>query len=418
MPQPPPAAPGARLADVDTPALLIDLDAFERNLERMAGFVRTAAGVRLRPHAKTHKSPIIAAKQIALGAVGVCCQKVSEAEVMVAGGVADVLVSNEVAGSYKLDRLARLARCAKIGVCADDADNVAEIEAAAARAGVTLEVLVEIDVGGGRCGVSPGAPAARLAERVAALPHLRFAGLQAYYGSAQHVREAAARKAHIARAVESVQETLAALKAAGLGAERITGAGTGTYENEAASGVYTELQAGSYIFMDADYARNKRADGGPFDTFEHALFVYATIMSAGPRALRRRCRPQGAPRGQRHGRPLAAAGRPLPSPLRRARPPRRQQLRRAARAGRQAAAGARPLRPHRQPARLVRRHSRARRQRSARRERVAGGGAGRSVLIVFWRCEIHLHRPLRSRHSHPICWPPNTPKGRDLHDPR
>ena len=279
MPQMPPATAGMPLAQVDTPALLIDLDAFERNLERMATFVRQA-GVRLRPHSKTHKSPIIAGKQIALGAVGQCCQKVSEAEVMVAGGVADVLVSNEVAGAIKLDRLAALARRAKVGVCVDDASNVAEIEAAAAKASVQLDVLVEIDVGARRCGTTPGEPAARLAQRIANSAHLRFAGLQAYHGSAQHVREAGERKAHIARAVEHVKETLWALKAVGLEAATIAGAGTGTYENEAASALYNELQAGSYIFMDADYARNKRADGRAFDTFEHALFVYATAMSA------------------------------------------------------------------------------------------------------------------------------------------
>ena len=138
---------------------------------------------------------------MALGAVGVCCQKVSEAEVMVAGGIGDVLVSNEVAGAGKLDRLAALAGRARIAVCADDAEGVAEIEAAAAKAGTTLDVMVEIDVGGRRCGTLPGAPAARLAELVARSAHLRFAGLQAYHGSAQHVREARERSAHIARAV-------------------------------------------------------------------------------------------------------------------------------------------------------------------------------------------------------------------------
>src|SRR5262245_8555821 len=186
MPIKPPAAAGTALADVDTPALVIDLDAFERNLRRMADFAGRA-GVGLRAHAKTHKSPDIAARQVALGAVGVCCQKVSEAEVMVAGGISDVLVSNEVAGAAKLDRLAALARQAKIAVCVDDPDNVAELEAAAAKAGSRLDVLVEIDVGAKRCGIAPGAPASRLAERVAKAPHLDFAGLQAYHGSAQHV---------------------------------------------------------------------------------------------------------------------------------------------------------------------------------------------------------------------------------------
>jgi 3-hydroxy-D-aspartate aldolase len=277
MPQPPPAAVGIRLAEVDTPALVVDLDAFERNLDRMAGFVRQA-GVRVRPHSKTHKSPDIAARQIARGAVGVCCQKVSEAEVMVAGGVGDVLVSNEVAGAGKLDRLAALARRAKVAVCTDDAGSVAEIEAAAAKAQVRLDVLVEIDVGGRRCGITPGAAAAALAKRIASSPHLRFAGLQAYHGSAQHVRDAAERGAHIARAVAQVKETLAALKAVGLEAETIAGAGTGTYEHESASKVYTELQAGSYIFMDADYAKNDWTESG-IPHFEHSLFVWTTVMS-------------------------------------------------------------------------------------------------------------------------------------------
>jgi D-serine deaminase-like pyridoxal phosphate-dependent protein len=279
MPSPAPAAAGKDLAEVDTPALVIDLDAFERNLMRMADFAANA-GMRLRAHAKTHKSPVIAARQVALGAVGVCCQKVSEAEAMVEGGIGDVLVSNEVAGAAKLDRLAALARRARIGVCVDDAANVAELEAAAARAGASLEVLVEIDVGGNRCGVAPGKAAARIAQLVATAPHLSFAGLQAYHGSAQHVREAGERRSLILRAAALVQETQRALGAVGLEARIVSGAGTGTYENEAASGVYNELQCGSYIFMDADYARNRQADGSPFAVYEHALFVYASVMSA------------------------------------------------------------------------------------------------------------------------------------------
>jgi D-serine deaminase-like pyridoxal phosphate-dependent protein len=278
MSLPPPAKVGAPLAEVDTPALVIDLDAFERNLKRMADFAGRA-GVRLRAHAKTHKSPDIAARQVALGAVGVCCQKVSEAEAMVAGGIADVLVSNEVAGAAKLDRLAALARRAKVGVCVDDEANVAELEAAAAKAGATLDVLVEIDVGGRRCGVAPGAAAARIAELVAKSSSLRFAGLQAYHGSAQHVREAGERRDLIQRAVGFVEETQRALRAIGLEAAIVTGGGTGSYENEAGSGVYNELQCGSYVFMDADYGRNKRADGSFFADYEHALFVYATVMS-------------------------------------------------------------------------------------------------------------------------------------------
>ena len=278
MPMKPPASVGMSLAEVDTPALLIDLDAFEANLKRMADFAGKT-GMRLRPHAKTHKSPHVAKRQVALGAVGVCCQKVSEAETMVDAGVGDVLVTNEVAGAAKLARLAALAKRATVGVCVDDIASVDELEAAADEAGSMLDVMVEIDVGGRRCGAAPGAAAARIAERIAGARHLCFTGLHAYYGSAQHVRAAAERRERIVYAVACVQETKQALRAVGLDARIITGAGTGTYEHEAASGVYNELQCGSYIFMDADYARNKRADGSLFADYEHALFVYTTIMS-------------------------------------------------------------------------------------------------------------------------------------------
>jgi 3-hydroxy-D-aspartate aldolase len=278
MPMLPPAYPGMPLAEVDTPALLLDLDAFERNLKRMADAV-SAAGVRLRPHAKTHKSPIIALKQIALGAVGQCCQKVSEAAVMVEGGVQDVLVSNEVIGARKLDRLAALSRQARVIGCVDNPVGVSDMAAAAERHDARLDVIVEINVGASRCGVDPGEPAVTLAQAIAREKHLRFAGLQAYQGRAQHFRTIAERRTAIDEAIERTARTVRALKAAGLACDIVGGAGTGTFELEAASGVYNEIQAGSYIFMDADYARNKRADGGPYDTFEHALFVYATVMS-------------------------------------------------------------------------------------------------------------------------------------------
>lgn len=278
MPMLPPAHPGMPLEDVDTPALIVDLDAFERNLKRMAGAV-AKAGVRLRPHAKTHKSPIIAHRQIALGAVGVCCQKVSEAEVMVQGGVNDVLVSNEVMGARKLDRLAGLARQARVIGCVDNPIALDAMAEAAARTRVRLDVLVEIDVGASRCGVPPGEPAVALAQAIDRHKHLRFAGLQAYQGRAQHMRTIEERTAAIKEAIDRTARTVSALKAAGLSCDIVGGAGTGTYELEAASGVYNELQAGSYIFMDADYARNRKPDGSDFDTFEHALFVLATVMS-------------------------------------------------------------------------------------------------------------------------------------------
>lgn len=274
-----PASPGQSFAEIDTPALVLDLDAYERNLDRMAAFAR-ARGVRVRPHAKTHKSPVIGLDQVSRGAVGLCCQKVSEAEVLAAGGIEDILVSNEVAGAGKLARLAALARRVRISVCCDDFDNVAELQAAAAEADGRLHVLVEIDVGGRRCGIAPGAEAARLARRIADSGNLAFDGLQAYHGSAQHLRTEAERRTAIAQAVAAVEATQRELALLGLAARTIGGAGTGTFEIETASGVYNELQPGSYIFMDADYARNSGSGGGPFDTFEHALFVLSTVMSA------------------------------------------------------------------------------------------------------------------------------------------
>ncbi len=274
----PPAEIGMSLEQIDTPALVVDLDAFERNLHLMASNVETC-GVRLRPHAKTHKCAVIALRQMALGAVGICCQKVSEAEALVHAGVPDVLVSNEVVGQRKLERLAALAKQAQVAVCVDNPANVDQVNAAAAKFDAVIDVLVEINVGANRCGVAPGGAALALAKRIEAAPHLRFVGLQAYHGRAQHMREFQQRRAAIDHACAVTRETVEILRRDGLDCEVVAGAGTGTWALEAESGVYNELQAGSYVFMDADYARNRNADGGRFDEFEHSLFVFATVMS-------------------------------------------------------------------------------------------------------------------------------------------
>lgn len=279
MLQPPPARPGMREDEVDTPALLIDLDAFEANLDTMAAAL-AGTGVRLRAHAKTHKSPIVALQQIRRGAVGQCVQKVAEAEALAWGGVQDILISNEVVGAPKLARVAALARICRISICADDPAHVAAISAAARDAGVVLGVLVEINVGGNRCGVEPGSPAVALAQMIAADPHLTFGGLQAYHGRAQHFRTPAERSAAIAVTVADTRRTVEMLAQQGLACPIVGGAGTGTFEIEAASGVFTELQAGSYCFMDVDYAKNLGADGQPVTQFRHSLFVLATVMSA------------------------------------------------------------------------------------------------------------------------------------------
>ena len=273
-----PAKIGDPVDEVDTPALLIELDAFERNLQTMADDV-TQSGVRLRPHAKTHKSAVIAQKQVALGAVGACCQTVAEAEILVHGGVNNVIVSNQVVGVKKIERLVALAREAQIGVCVDDLNNISALGTAAQEASVNVNVLIEIEVGMGRCGVLPGQPALGLAQPIDSTPGLHFAGLQAYQGAAQHIRNYDERRSAIDSATILVRQTVDLFADKGLKCEIIGGAGTGTYPFEANSGIYNELQAGSYIFMDVDYAKNKNQDGTNFNKFEHSLFVLTTIIS-------------------------------------------------------------------------------------------------------------------------------------------
>ena len=279
MLQAPPAQPGMQEHEIDTPALLIDLDAFEFNLDRMAALLRPTS-VKLRAHAKTHKSPGIAKLQMARGALGQCVQKVAEAEILAWGGIPDILVSNEVVGATKLARLCALAKIARVAVCADDAAQVSALETAAADAGIRLPVLVEIDVGAARCGVAPGPDAVALAQQIARSKYLMFGGLQAYHGSAQHKRTVEERRTMIGGAVDASRRTVEQLRQQGLDCPIVGGAGTGTFEFESTSGIYTEMQAGSYVFMDADYARNLDADGAPVGTFRHALFVLATVMSA------------------------------------------------------------------------------------------------------------------------------------------
>ena len=270
-----PATLGMRLEETDTPALVIELDAFERNLKRLNEAV--AGRVRVRAHAKTHKCAEIARRQVALGAVGVCCQKVSEAEALVEGGIGDVLVSNEIVGAPKLARLAALARRGRIGVCVDDAVNVRDLDAACSAAGAKLDVYVEVDVGARRCGVAPGEAALALAREVASCSHLRFSGLQAYHGAAQHLRSMTERRAAIEHAAAAVRTTRAQIEAAGIACACVTGAGSGSFMFEIETGAFDEIQPGSYVFMDADYARNEWA--APLPRFEHALFVLATVMS-------------------------------------------------------------------------------------------------------------------------------------------
>lgn len=270
---------GTPVREIETPALLVDLDVMEENLALMAKRLE-GTGVRLRAHAKTHKSPWLARKQIALGAVGVCCQKVSEAEVMVEGGVGNVLVSSEVTAVSKLRRLAALARHADLMVVVDHPRGVAMLSEAVTAAGAGIGVLVDVDVGQGRCGAAPGAPAVELARRVEAAEGLELKGIQAYQGKAQHVDGFAERRGVYADAIARMRETVDAFEAAGLPLEIRSGGGTGSWRWDAESGVLNELQAGSYLFMDSHYGSIGGEDSEIYDDFKPSLFVLTTVVSA------------------------------------------------------------------------------------------------------------------------------------------
>ena len=277
-----PALPGMDEADIQTPCLVLDLDALERNIRKMGDYAR-AHGMRHRVHGKMHKSVDVAKLQERLGgAVGVCCQKVSEAEVFVRGGIKDVLVSNQVRDPAKIDRLARLPGFgARIIVCVDDLANVAELSAAARKHGTVLEIFVEIDCGAGRCGVTTTQAVVEIAKAVDAAPNLKFTGIQAYQGAMQHLDKYEDRQAKLDIAIAMVKDAVAGLEAVGLKPELVSGGGTGSYYFESASGVYNELQCGSYAFMDADYGRILDKDGQRIDQgeWENSLFLLTSVMS-------------------------------------------------------------------------------------------------------------------------------------------
>ncbi|WP_417412222.1 3-hydroxy-D-aspartate aldolase BhcC [Hoeflea sp.] len=277
-----PALPGMSEADIQTPCLVLDLDALERNIIKMGERAREM-GVRLRAHGKMHKSVDVAKLQARLGgSVGVCCQKVSEAEAFVRGGITDVLVSNQVRDALKIDRLARLPKLgARAACCVDDAANIADLSDAASRHGTQIDCLVEIDCGAGRCGVTGVADVVALAKAIMAAPGLNFAGIQAYQGAMQHLTNHADRKAKADIVIALVRQVLDALKAEGIACKTVTGGGTGSYQFEGQSGLYTELQCGSYAFMDAAYGRVLDQDGNRIDAtgFENALFILTSVMS-------------------------------------------------------------------------------------------------------------------------------------------
>jgi len=277
-----PAAIGMDESEIQTPCLVLDLDALERNITKMGDYAKSH-GMRHRVHGKMHKSVDVAKLQETLGgSVGVCCQKVSEAEVFARGGIKDILVSNQVRDPAKIDRLARMPKLgARTICCVDDIENVPDLSAAAQKHGTTIECLVEIDCGAGRCGVTTTPAVIEIAKAIDAAPGLTFAGIQAYQGAMQHLDSYDDRKAKIAVAVAMVKDAVDGLKAEGIECDIVGGGGTGSYYFESNSGVYNELQAGSYAFMDADYGRILDKDGNRIDSgeWENALFILTSVMS-------------------------------------------------------------------------------------------------------------------------------------------
>ena len=277
-----PALPGMDEKDIQTPCLVLDLDALERNIKKMGDYAK-AHGMRHRSHGKMHKSVDVQKLQEELGgSVGVCCQKVSEAEVFARGGIKDILVTNEVRDLAKIDRLARMPKLGStVTVCVDDVANIADLSAAAQKHGTELGIFVEIDCGAGRCGVKTTEAVVEIAKAAAAAPNLTFKGIQAYQGAMQHMDSFEDRKAKLDAAIAQVSEAVEALDAIGLKPEFVSGGGTGSYYFESNSGVYNELQCGSYAFMDADYGRIHDKDGKRIDQgeWENALFILTSVMS-------------------------------------------------------------------------------------------------------------------------------------------
>lgn len=263
---------GKEMEQIDTPALCLDIEVVEANIRRMAAhFANTP--VRLRPHAKTHKCPTLAHMQLAAGAIGITCAKLGEAEAMVAAGIHDILIANQVVGPTKIARLVNLAAQSQVMVAVDDLANAAEIDAAARAKGVRQRVLIEVDIGMQRCGVQPGQPALELARQVAAMPGLRLEGVMGYEGHCVFIKDVAERRRVTEASVKLLVETAELLRRDGLPVPIVSSGGTGTYFITGAYPGVTELQVGSYATMDSQYREEVGID------FEYGLTVLATVIS-------------------------------------------------------------------------------------------------------------------------------------------
>jgi D-serine deaminase-like pyridoxal phosphate-dependent protein len=264
---------------IDTPALVLDLDVFDHNVATMAALARERA-IGLRPHAKTHKSIAIGRRQMEAGAVGLCCAKLGEAEVLATGGLDRLLLTSPVLGDDKVRRLLALnAAIADLAVVVDDADNARHLADAAAAAGQGLSVLIDVDIGTHRFGVASDAAAVEIGRLIAERPSLRFRGVQGYAGQVQHIADYAERRTQSHAAVTRLGQVRDALAGVGLVSEIVTGSGTGTHDFDHELGIMTDLQVGSYVFSDVEYDRVAMAPGEP-RRFRNSLFVHTRIVSA------------------------------------------------------------------------------------------------------------------------------------------
>jgi len=272
-------APGLTRHDLPTPALLVDLDLMEANIERMSRFLREAS-MGLRPHAKTHKCPEIARRQMEAGANGVCASHMGEAEAMADAGIPGILITSEMVGRNKIERLVRLTRRAPDTMSVvDNAVHAAELNDAARAAGILLNVLIDVDPAERRTGIPAGAPALGLAETIARLPNLRLRGLHCYSGDASHMVGFEARRDYSREAMLPAIDTFRRLRELGMPVEIMSGGSTGTYNIDSALEGMTELQCGSYLFMDMEYAQIGGRGGPVYEDFHQSLTVLATVIS-------------------------------------------------------------------------------------------------------------------------------------------
>ncbi|MEZ5667830.1 MAG: DSD1 family PLP-dependent enzyme [Alphaproteobacteria bacterium] len=317
---------------LNTPALILDLDAFEANIARMADYAR-AHGMNLRPHAKSHKCVAVARAQVAAGALGVCCATMGEMEAMAAAGIPGLLLTSPVTTPAKIGRLVALAASGTdMMAVIDDARMVAPLDQAAAAAGTRLRLVIDLDIGLDRTGCAPG-DAVMIAHAIADAGTLDFVGVQAYAGHHQHIVDIGARRAATVASGKVLADTVAALTQAGMAPGIVTGAGTGTFDMASELKVYGELQVGSYPFMDVDYLAVDYGPDGP--PFRPSLFVATSVISAarnggattdagikafatdGPKPVPARGAPAGSTyvfQGDEHGRVVLPAGAPAMEP--------------------------------------------------------------------------------------------------------